>query len=249
MLLKQGSKGIDVQKVQEWLNLWRYMEPKWLHKINVDGDFGINTEKLIRDFQQFFNLTIDGEVGDQTYDILTKPMYNAFSKIEGDNLQNLIIDYAEQHLKNMPRELYNTNSGPWVRAYMDGHEGKPWAWCMGFVQTIFDQACSTLGKSFLDIMPKTYSCDVVGEHGKANKKLIRNAKLRTNPEYIKPGDIFLVVKTPWDWTHTGIVTAVEDEIITTVEGNTNDEGVREGFEVCRRYRNIKKSNIDIFSIG
>ncbi|MFA9221023.1 MAG: CHAP domain-containing protein [Sediminibacterium sp.] len=38
--------------------------------------------------------------------------------------------------------------------------------------------------------------------------------------------------------HTGFVESVEGEIIHTIEGNTNDTGSREGYEVCRRTRKI-----------
>lgn len=248
-LLKKGSNGNDVKKVQEWINLWRYYDRDWYHNIAVDGDFGPLTEKIIKEFQKKHKLTVDGVVGDQTFQKLTSHMIGAFTKIEGNDLRKLIIDYANQHLKNIPRELYNSNQGPWVRAYMDGNEGKEWAWCMGFVQTILDQAFATLGKTFLSLMPKTYSCDVVGEHGKNTGKLIRNNKLRLDPHLIEPGDIFLNVKTPWDWTHTGIIISVDDETIHTIEGNTNDEGSREGFEVCQRIRNFKTKDIDIFKVS
>ncbi len=36
--------------------------------------------------------------------------------------------------------------------------------------------------------------------------------------------------------------------IETIEGNTNDEGSREGYEVCARKRNFKTKNIDIYRI-
>ena len=35
-----------------------------------------------------------------------------------------------------------------------------------------------------------------------------------------------------DWTHTGIVAEIHPEFFRTIEGNTNDDGVREGYEVC-----------------
>ena len=97
-------------------------------------------------------------------------------------------------------------------------------------------------------MPLTYSCDKVGEYGLNHNKLIRNTVLLQNPGIIQPGDVFLLVKTSHDWTHTGIVTALEGSWIHTIEGNTNDEGSREGYEVCKRMRNLKNGNIDLFKI-
>lgn len=246
---KLGSKGDEVKKIQEWINLWRAYKPEWFYNIQADGDFGQLTDKVVRKFQEISKLEVDGVVGAETFRQLTKPMSSAFARIDGQNLRELIVAYAEQHLVNMPRELYNTNQGPWVRAYMDGNEGREWAWCMGFVQTILDQAFSTLNQSFTSIMPHTYSCDVVGMKGIDNKKLIRNINLKENPDLIQPGDIFLVVKSPRDWIHTGIITGLDNDTFHTIEGNTNDEGSREGFEVCRRIRNFKTKNIDIYKVS
>ena len=50
------------------------------------------------------------------------------------------------------------------------------------------------------------------------------------------GSIFLVRRTPTDWTHTGLVTDAVPVAFDTIEGNTNDDGDREGFEVCSRSR-------------
>lgn len=246
-LLKPGSKGNDVKKVQEWLNLYRYISPKWNYIVTIDGDFGLQTSYAIKDFQRINNLETDGIVGMKTFSILSQPLKSAFKIIIPSNIRNLIIYYSNRHLINRPRELKN-NTGPWVRAYMDGNEGKQWAWCMGFVQTILDQAFSTLNQKFTSFLPHTFSCDVVGEYGLKNNCLIRNSEISDALEIIKPGDLFLISKSTHDWVHTGIITDIKDDWIYTVEGNTNDEGVREGFEVCRRMRNFKKNNIDIFHL-
>ena len=50
------------------------------------------------------------------------------------------------------------------------------------------------------------------------------------------GSIFLVRDTATDWTHTGIVTGADLDSFDTIEGNTNDDGLREGTEVCARSR-------------
>jgi hypothetical protein len=41
--------------------------------------------------------------------------------------------------------------------------------------------------------------------------------------------------------HTGIVEKVlPNGILQTIEGNTNDDGSRDGYEVCRRARSVTK---------
>jgi hypothetical protein len=247
--IKEGHDNKrDVKKVQEWINLWKRYNSKWAISLVIDGDFGPHTTAVVKEFQRFRKLTTDGIVGNKTWRELTEPMRNAFSRIDDPlSLNDLIVAYAMQHLKSSPRE-FNQNEGTWVRAYMDGHEGKNYPWCMGFVQTIIDQATYTLGETLNDFIPKSYSCDVVGNHGLKNKLLIRNEALRNNISLVKPGDVFLNVKSKLDWTHTGIITGIKGDWFETIEGNTNDEGSREGYEVCRRKRNFKVKNIDIYRI-
>ncbi len=59
---------------------------------------------------------------------------------------------------------------------------------------------------------------------------------------IKPGMFFLNRRTTTDWTHVGIVLEANDEVFMTIEGNTNDEGSREGYEVCQRIRGYRKKD-------
>jgi putative chitinase len=55
MLLKNGSKGEDVKKLQTKLGL------------TADGSFGPNTEKVVKEWQSANGLTADGVVGDGTW--------------------------------------------------------------------------------------------------------------------------------------------------------------------------------------
>ena len=247
--VKVGMENVhDVKKVQEWLNLWKRYDKNWNVSVTIDGDFGKETKAAIIEFQRFHNLQQDGIVGNHTWTKLTEPMRNAFTRIEKEmSFKELIVAYAENHLKSNPSE-FNQNEGTWVRAYMDGNEGKNWPWCMGFVQTVVDQASFTIGKSLKDYLPVTYSCDVVGSNGLKNNKLIRNSELNTDLSKVEKGDIFLIAKSDNDWTHTGIITDIDGDWFHTIEGNTNDEGSREGYEVCQRKRNFKTSKIDVFRL-
>ncbi len=58
MVLKLGSKGKEVELLQQYL------------KITVDGDFGPNTEKAVKQFQKDRGLNEDGIVGSKTWSIL-----------------------------------------------------------------------------------------------------------------------------------------------------------------------------------
>lgn len=81
MLLKLGSNGNDVKKLQIKLGL------------NPDGDFGSETEKAVINWQKNNGLNPDGVVGDNTWDKLfetTKIKNTEGLKIE--NLKGIIPD-------------------------------------------------------------------------------------------------------------------------------------------------------------
>ncbi|NMG09204.1 peptidoglycan-binding protein [Brasilonema sp. UFV-L1] len=60
-ILKKGSKGGLVKKVQERLAIGDY------YNGTLDGDFGNNTEKAIKDLQKRTGLPVDGIIGDRTW--------------------------------------------------------------------------------------------------------------------------------------------------------------------------------------
>ena len=62
-LLKKGSKGDDVTKLQKQLVELGYA-------INVDGDFGPATDKAVNGLQGAFGYTVDGMVGPGTQGLI-----------------------------------------------------------------------------------------------------------------------------------------------------------------------------------
>jgi len=69
-MLKQGSRGDSVRKLQEMLiELGFSVGPD-----GADGDFGANTYSAVRRFQIENHLTVDGIVGDETWDALEKAL-------------------------------------------------------------------------------------------------------------------------------------------------------------------------------
>lgn len=105
----------------------------------------------------------------------------------------------------------------------------PASWCMSFVYWCFKEAAKELGI----ITPLLKTGGVLNAWQKAPA-----AVKVTDPQ---PGDIF-IQDHGHGLGHTGIVEKVNnDGTVDTIEGNTNDTGSREGYEVCRRTRN--KSSI------
>ena len=60
-----------------------------------------------------------------------------------------------------------------------------------------------------------------------------------------PGDIF-IMEFGGGKGHTGFVESVSGDVIQTIEGNSNDEGSREGYEVCRKPGGRKISSMKGF---
>lgn len=251
---RNGTKNSkkEVRKIQSWLTLFSMINPGSATSTAIDGDFGKATEQAVKNFQKAKGVTQSGIVDQDTFSLLSAPLRNAFTKNPtGKNLRELVVSAARNHLPSRPFELIidqAANSGPWVRSYMDGNEGAEWFWCMGFVQSIIDQAASVQGKSFKKLMPLTYSCDVVGTVGLERGALLRYTQVRNDPSLVKPGDIFLLQKASNDWVHAGIIADVSDDIFETIEGNTNEGGSSNGNAVLSRLRNFRQSKLDVFSI-
>jgi len=102
--------------------------------------------------------------------------------------------------------------------------GGGYPWCAAAVATWGIEA---LGKAWP--VPHTADCDALLTWARR-----RGCLKRTDPQ---PGDIFLVLKSETDAIHTGIVVqGLANGQVLTWEGNTNNDGSREGYRVCQRRR-------------
>lgn len=135
----------------------------------------------------------------------------------------LNIAIAQLGKEEVPR---GSNWGEPVKTYLKSVGITfPASWCMAFVYWCYKQADANA--------PLVKTGGVLAHWNKAK------------PEYRQkepqPGDIF-IVDYGKGLGHTGIVERIEGDILHTIEGNTNDTGSREGYEVCRRER--KKSFVN-----
>jgi hypothetical protein len=138
-------------------------------------------------------------------------------------LKEMALDVAISQLgvKEAPG---NKNTGKDVEKYLSSVGlGPGYAWCMAFVYWSFKQAADKMARQ-----NPLFKSGGVLEQWRQRKDKFR----ALTPA---PGDVFIM-----DYGkgagHTGIVEKVYNDFIYTIEGNTNDEGSREGFEVCRRKR-------------
>jgi CHAP domain len=118
-----------------------------------------------------------------------------------------------------------SNAGTDVEKYLKSVGlGKGFSWCMAFVYWNVLQACTKL--KIPNPILKTGG-------------VLAQYNYPKNQRFTKPqqGDIF-IMDFGKGQGHTGFVEYVLDDTIHTIEGNTNDDGSREGYEVCRRVRKI-----------
>jgi RHS repeat-associated protein len=72
-VIAYGSGGYDVEQIQQFLRTNGYLG-KDGKPITVDGDFGINTQFAVKTFQKRRGLTVDGLVGDKTWQAMGFPI-------------------------------------------------------------------------------------------------------------------------------------------------------------------------------
>jgi hypothetical protein len=235
---RRGERGRPVQQVQEWLTLHESAG-----NIEIDGDFGPMTEAALKRFQARAGLPVTGVADAATFAALVAPMKAALAPIapRGRSLGELTAAYAQQHLRQRPREVGGANKGPWVRLYMDGHDGPEFLWCAGFATWCLRAAAEALKVPMP--LPRTFSCDVLGVAARKQGRLLVEPLTPEQCRRITPGSLFLVRKTASDWIHTGIIVSATERELLTIEGNSNDEGGREGHEVCLRSRGYSRLDI------
>ena len=81
-VLKQGSKGTDVKKMQQKLKNWGY------YKGSVDGIFGAKTKEAVKYFQRRNGLTVDGIVGKKTLAALGMRLSSSSSSSSSNSLSS-----------------------------------------------------------------------------------------------------------------------------------------------------------------
>lgn len=127
-------------------------------------------------------------------------------------------------------EPKGSNSGTQVNQYLKSVGlGPGYAWCMAFVYWCVNEACQLLELK----NPLVKTAGVLYQMRHTTCRLIPAKSFQA----VKPGDIF-IMEFKSGLGHTGLVEKIENGIVHTVEGNTNDDGEREGYEVCRRERSI-----------
>lgn len=240
MRWSRGDVGLGVKLIQEWLCLR-------MVGVLIDGRFGAATEHAVKLFQRSQGLEATGVVTDVTWEALIEPQRTATAAVDGagKSLSEAVALCAERHLAANAREVGGQNRGPWVRLYMGGRDGRPFAWCAGFATYCLHQAAASLGRAAP--LPRVIGVPRLARIARARNRFIAKPSVAERRR-IAPGSLFVVRGGKHGWSHVGIVTAVEDEIFTTIEGNSNDDLQTNSYEVCRRIRSFEFETKDFIRV-
>ncbi len=219
--------------------------------IDIDGDYGKQTVASVKLFQsrntdiQGIPLVVDGKIGSITWQMLFKETDVPQVQAPTNDLFTEVLKIANSQLgvrENPP----NSNRGPEVSKYLksvglNANSGS-YSWCMAFVYYCFDEAFKKMGTS--NVLVKTGG--VLSQWNNTKNRRIKKADAVNNPSLVKPGFVF-IRNYGGGKGHTGIVTSVNGGYIETIEGNSNNNGSREGvgvFKLTRKIASIENGFID-----
>jgi len=225
--------------------------------VEEDGVYGPETLEAVQLFQarsvdQFGTpLKVDGRVGPMTWATLFGVEIEPRVATSSSALlaQTLIKASGEVGVREVPP---GTNRGPRVDQYLrsvgvDPAQGS-FAWCAAFVYFCFDQAC--MGLSMKN--PVIRTAGVVDHWNLAGSRGVHRLsadECLAELTLVQPGMIFIIT-TGGGHGHTGLVEEVRGMALTTLEGNTNEGGSREGIGVFRRTsRRISDMNRGFIDYG
>ena len=126
------------------------------------------------------------------------------------------------------------NEGPEIATYQMATwlPPGPWPWCAAFICWVVREAMN--GGTWTFKRPQTARA---WDFEKWCLSVDNSAKLKRRPVTVKRGDIVI-----FTFSHVGIAVADMDKnnMVATVEGNTNDAGSREGDGCYRKRRHLSK---------
>jgi hypothetical protein len=224
----------------------------------ANPNFGPRMKQLIRLFQMRnvdgsgHPLKVDGEVGSLTWSSLFGEKSVPVSNTTASPLLSVALGIAAGEEAKKVREVpKNSNRGPQVEAYLKRTGlGGGFAWCCAFVYWCFDEAAKTQAQR--NPMVKTAGClDHWTRSKAAGAARIMKHHAVDDPGLIQPGMVF-IMDYGGGTGHTGFVESVAGGLLTTIEGNTDASGTREGggvYRLTRKVVAINKGFIDYSSVG
>jgi hypothetical protein len=200
----------------------------------VDNDWGPKTKAAVlvklnlshdtsdKQLQKHVGAIVDGDIGQNTIACILAHLKPA--KFNKDSIAALVIQIAKGELG--AREE-GRNTGRKVRQYQaaDWLDGTGYAWCASFICYLIQKAGEQIELPFK--RPRTALA-----YGFSDWAKEEGLKVTSKPKSIKAGEIVI-----FTFSHIGIAIADSSGgYVTTIEGNTNQAGSREGDGVYQKTR-------------
>ncbi len=145
-------------------------------------------------------------------------------------LKALAIAKTQLGVQEIPR---GSNAGPAVEKYLKSVGlGKGYSWCEAFVYWCYQEASKELGIA----NPLKKTAGVLDQLNNSKKYVVQTPQ---------KGDLF-IMDFGKGLGHIGFVDDTFIKKFNTVEGNSNDDGSREGYEVCQKPNGRKTNTIKAF---
>jgi hypothetical protein len=236
VLQKRGSTDAAVHQIQVRLN------QIGCGPIAENGVFDVATDRAVRLFQaRHLDVTkrplkVDGHVGSLTWGALFGASSVPSNFVATSELTEAVIVFAASQVGVM-EDPVGSNRGPEIDEYLRSVGKNPakasYAWCVAFTHFCYMQAAAAL-----TIRSPHIKTAGVLEHWRLartepNVTRVTGAAATDDPTLVRPGALF-IIDTGGGKGHSGIVLGVANGRLVTIEGNTNDDGSRDGIGVFRR---------------
>jgi hypothetical protein len=227
--LRMGMRGPLVRRAQSLLNLNQALP----RKLSADGTFGGLTHAAVIAFQQSKRLTVDGVVGEETWKALKNhPRATDVARFRvgpqesladiaatfigaTESLGNRMGDDSRMREIFEADEIHNKKTG-----VTDGY-----AWCCALVSLCVQRLLSSSPAFSGVAAPRVASVSSFRTEWAPQQGCLIFTP--SSPESPHKGDIVV-----YTFSHIGIVESTGVGL-RTIEGNTNEEGSRDG-TTCRR---------------
>ena len=248
-IVKSGDPDpVGVRSVQQRLNVLRcgFTDKNGVYTpIGETGHFSIQTMRAVKLFQSRSTdsrdvpLRVDGQIGPMTWAALFG-VDVAVANQAASVLVQAALNVAGTQV-GVHEQPALTNSGPQVNQYLKSVGlGPGFNWCAAFLYWCFNEAAKTQGAA--NPLIRTAGClDHWHKAGQRGIARIKAKDAQNQPTLVQPGQIF-IISIGNGMGHTGLITAVRDGLVDTIEGNTNTNGSRNGIGVFRRQRSLFNIN-------
>ena len=192
-------------------------------------------KQVVKAVQKLVGVSADGVDGPITWNAILSELSTKKDAMNGKDIPQKMVALAREEIG--VSEVDGTNCGPRVDEYkaatwLDADKG--WPWCAAFICWLVREAIE--GEDVKFKRPRT--AGAWDFENWAKQQVANGVDLRkpTN-EDIKAGDIVV-----FSFSHIGLAVKDIDSsgYVTTIEGNTNGAGSREGGSVLEKNRHVSK---------